>query len=434
MRPDKTRGVEGSLRKVQSDQLAAVAASFLRLRPRLLAPVGPIVLLVLYQARLPREQLAVLAANFLCMLGFFFWESSRTRRVPIDERSLSRSLVITVVGLALLSGFSGGAESPFVPILVAPVGIAFAAFGRGSSTRLVLAALALSTLYILASPTLFPWPRIPAPYVVVIRVLAIALTLTLLYFGVTRLAMAYRATAERLEAMRLEVIDTTARRTTELEALGSRLAHELKNPLASIKGLVQLTHKTVRSNPELKPTAKRLDVVLQEVSRLEQVLWEYSNFTRPVAELRRAPVNVGRFLRDFVALVDGQAQALGVSIRLSAPESTAMMDSDKMKQVLLNLAQNALSAMPHGGQLLVFAKRVPGAFEITVSDDGEGMSEEVLRRIKEPFFSGREGGTGLGVVIADRIVVAHSGRLVFESEVGRGTTATVLLPVSEETP
>lgn len=389
--------------------------------------MGPLLLIVLYQADLPFAQLGLLVANFLCMLGFFFWESARTRRVPINERSLSRSLVITVVGLALLSGFSGGVGSPFLPILIAPVGIAFAAFGGGPSTRRVLAVLLVAGCYIVACPALYPWPGIPSPHVLVIRVAAVAMTLTLLYFAVTRLAMAYRTTAQRLEDMRLEVIETSQRRTTELEALGSRLAHEIKNPLASIKGLVQLSAKTARSSSD-QQASKRLDVVLEEVSRLEQVLSEYSSFTRPAVPLRRGPVKLGAFLGDFVALIEGQAQALGIEVSHSALDVTLHIDSDKMKQVLLNLSQNAMLAMSPGGHLELRGERAADGFQIVVADDGRGMSEEVLRRIKEPFFSKREGGTGLGVVIADRIVAAHGGRLEFTSEVSRGTKATLWLP------
>jgi signal transduction histidine kinase len=169
-------------------------------------------------------------------------------------------------------------------------------------------------------------------------------------------------------------------------------------------------------------------VVLEEVSRLEQVLAEYSRFTRPVAPLVRARIDLATFLRDFVTLIEGQAHNLGVEVRLFTIETRVSIDPDKMKQVLLNLAQNAMLSMPDGGELGVLAEHASGGVKIEIVDEGEGMSETVLRRVKEPFFSGREGGTGLGVVIADRIVQAHSGRLEFESEPGRGTRVTLWLP------
>jgi signal transduction histidine kinase len=298
----------------------------------------------------------------------------------------------------------------------------------------VLFSLAVATFYIAWSTVIFPWPKIPFPHVAVIRIAAAVLTLTLLYFGVSRLAMAYRATAERLEQMRLEVMESSQRRTSELEALGSRLAHEIKNPLASIKGLVQLTQKATRTSPNPEATEERLAVVLQEVSRLEQVLAEYSSFTRPAAPLRRARVELGRFLRDFVTLIEGQAYALGVRVQLSALETVVIMDADRMKQALLNLAQNSMLAMPRGGELSIDVRRAERGVKITMADTGEGMSRAVLARVKEPFFSGREGGTGLGVVIAERIVEAHSGTLEFQSRPGKGTVATLWLPDTKDAP
>lgn len=430
---DATRA---SADKIQSDQLASVSTTFLRLRPKLLLPVGPALLLLLIAAGTPRTQLVAIAANFLLMLGFFFWEAHRMKTRSIDPRAFARSLMITLVGIASVCSLSGGPQSPFLPILFAPTGIAFAAFGTNRSTRHVLVVLVLSVIYIGASRSLFEWPAIRGPHVHVMLLLATLVATTLLYFGVTGLASAYRETAAQLERLRLDVVESTARKTTELEALGARMAHELKNPLASVKGLVQLMHDSATrqhatSGPALDDgrLRVRLGVVLSEVARVEAVLEESLTFTRPLLDLCKQSQRLDTYLLDFAELLGGQAQQAGVVIQVECPESHAHFDPHKLKQALLNLAQNSLYAMPDGGTLGLRGAVRTSDFVIEVSDDGRGMSGDDLARIKEPYFSRRAGGTGLGVAIANGIVEQHGGCLSFESAVGRGTTARLSLPL-----
>jgi len=429
--------------KIQSDQLASVSTTFLRLRPKLLAPMGPVLMLLLVQAGVPRAQLVAIAANFLLMLGFFIWEAYNLRGRTIDPQTFAGSLMLTLVGLASVCGLSGGPDSPFLPILFAPTGIAFAAFGSSRLTRNVVLVFVLGVAYIGASGVLFPWPSIPAPHVHVMRLVATGLATALLFFGVTGLASAYRETATGLERVRLDVVEGAARRTSELEAFGAHLAHELKNPLASIKGLVQLMHdgvakQSVKSEAsdeqgclsEQSRLQLRLGVVLSEVSRVEAVLESTLTFARPLFELRKKRQRLDAFLADFAELIGGQAQAAGVRVHVDSAEASLEFDPDKLKQALLNLAQNGLYAMPRGGTLRLTGCVRTHDFVVEVSDDGVGMSSEDLLRIKEPYFSRRNGGTGLGVAIANGIIEQHGGTLSFESSVGVGTTARLVLPLT----
>src|SRR5688572_29290964 len=153
-------GTRSSADKIQSDQLASVSTTFLRLRPKLLLPVGPVLGALLIGAGTPRPQLVAIMANFLLMLGFFFWEAQRLKTRAIDPPAFARSLMITLVGIASVCSLSGGPQSPFLPILFAPTGIAFAAFGTSRATRRVLVVLALSVIAIGASRLLFEWPAI----------------------------------------------------------------------------------------------------------------------------------------------------------------------------------------------------------------------------------------------------------------------------------
>ena len=118
-----------------------------------------------------------------------------------------------------------------------------------------------------------------------------------------------------------------------------------------------------------------------------------------------------------------------MSVHVDSAEATLEFDPDKLKQALLNLAQNGLYAMPRGGALRLTGRVRTDDFVVEVSDDGIGMSSDDLLRIKEPYFSRRSGGTGLGVAIANGIIEQHGGTLSFESAVGAGTTARLVLPL-----
>jgi len=270
----------------------------------------------------------------------------------------------------------------------------------------------------------------------VMRLFATGLAAALLFFGVTGLASAYRETAAGLERVRLDVVESAARRTAELEAFSAHLAHELKNPLASIKGLVQLMHDGIAkqrvgsdASDEAERLQLRLGVVLSEVSRVEDVLESSLTFVRPLLELRRKRQRVDAFLADFAELIGGQAQQVGVKVQVDCAEASLEFDPDKLKQALLNLAQNGLYAMQQGGTLRLTGRVSTHDFVVEVSDDGMGMSADDLLRIKEPYFSRRSGGTGLGVAIANGIVEQHGGTLSFESTAGVGTTARLVLPL-----
>src|SRR5690606_29761756 len=395
--------------KIQRDQLASVSATFLGLRPKLLLPAAPFLVLLLNDAGVSRLQLSALVLNFALMLGFFAWEAWRVRRQRTTPTGFARSLVVTVLGLASLCGLSGGPKSPFVPMLFAPVGIAFAAFGKSRPTRQVFVTLVFGVAYIVASLLLFPWPPIPVPHLHAMLVVSIVMSTTLLYFGVTGLAAAYRSTASQLESMRLDVIHGAAHRTAELESVGARVAHEIKNPLASIKGLVQLVHG---SPGDAERSSLRLGVVLDEVARVERVIQAYLTFSRPTADLHRAPVQVDHFVSDFAELLSRQALRSNVELTVSCPKFAADIDADKLKQALLNLAQNALHAMPQGGRLTLDVSHDAEAFELCVIDTGHGMSAQELKKVKEPYYTRRPGGTGLGLVIAEVIVRQHGGRLL----------------------
>lgn len=417
---------------IESKQLASVASSFLRVRPLILLPAAPVLAAAMLSANTPRVQMACIGGNVLVMLSFFFWEARRQRTKPVTIESFGRSLLWTVAGIASVCGFSGGLRSPFLPILFAPVGIAFAALGRGPSTTRVVVTMLLALCYVACAPLFLPWPQFPALESSVMSFVAVLLTTTLLFFGVTGLSAAYRKTAEQLEQTRHDVIGVAASRNKELQSLGGRVAHELKNPLASIKALVQLVHdralKQHEGQAQENRSAERLSVVLSEVERMDGILRDYAALTRPLSDLDPREHRLDSFLREFATLIEGQAQQRGVRVNVMAPKAQTHFDAMRLKQALLNLAQNALYAMPSGGTLQLEARETERSFEVVLGDTGPGMTKEDLAQLGVAFFSKREDGTGLGIAIATMIVEQHGGALSFESEVGVGTRATLTLP------
>jgi signal transduction histidine kinase len=195
--------------------------------------------------------------------------------------------------------------------------------------------------------------------------------------------------------------------------MGAKVAHEIKNPLASVRGLVDL----VADESEGR-TRARLEVVQTEVARIETILRDYLSFARPLEDLRVERVELARVARDVCAVVEAHGAALEVS-----GDAVVEADPRRIKEALLNLVTNALEADAHDIEIEI----QPGAMLI-VRDSGRGLSREALARLGTPGFTTREGGTGLGVVLAQGVITQHGGSLSYASRVGHGTTATISLP------
>lgn len=409
---------------MRSSQVRAVGAAFLRARPWLVAPVAAINLTCLLRAGAPVEQLRVLGPGIAALLGFFVYEAIRFRHRVVGEGQLRRSLVITAAALLLACVASGGPRSPMVPLLLAPVGVAFAAFGRGrGNTWLVLAVLAgLAGLIVMPAP----FPAIAAPQAAIMTVASAAGSLVLLWIGVTGLTTAYTRSGEALARTRDAMLEAMTDRMRGAESLGARVAHEIRNPLTAIKGLVQLL---ARGDHEERDR-RRLEVVLAEVERVEETLAAYLSFARPLAELQPAPVALATLLTELAALLEARAAAGGVRVVVQADAAAIVGDRRRLQEALLNLASNALEATAPGGTLTLTARPRGEAARLEVVDDGCGMTPEQLARLGTPFVTGRPGGTGLGVTLARAVVLQHGGRMTHTSAPGQGTRVTLDLPAT----
>jgi signal transduction histidine kinase len=253
--------------------------------------------------------------------------------------------------------------------------------------------------------------------------------------------------------------DITAERKMEellkhrqrIEAMGhisATIAHEIRNPLASIRGAVQEIGRVV-AIPEDKKVL--LEIVLSESDRLDQIISDFLRFAR-MRPPKLVPTDIGRVLADVKILLAARPEAKDARIMLSGDEGEPFpADPEQLRQLLLNLGLNALQAMV-GSPRRELALRVcvmprsrvlgfkadqalerPGVL-VEVADTGPGMGADVQRRVFEPFFTTKPAGTGLGLAIAERVVQGHEGLISFESKEGAGTTFRVWLPTNLTAP
>jgi two-component system sensor histidine kinase HydH len=221
------------------------------------------------------------------------------------------------------------------------------------------------------------------------------------------------------------------RRLASVGRLAAGVAHEIRNPLSSIKGFATYFKDKYRQEEKDQEIA---EIMIQEVNRLNRVVGQLLEFARPL-RLVRQPVAIKPFFEDAFQLVAQQSKEANVTLVRDLPDATcrATMDADKMRQVVLNLLLNALDAMPGGGTLRVRAAGVGGnGLLFTVADTGEGIDPDDRPLIFEPYFSTKRTGTGLGLAIVHNIVKAHNGEIRVESRPGEGTTVSITLPENME--
>jgi two-component system sensor histidine kinase HydH len=219
-----------------------------------------------------------------------------------------------------------------------------------------------------------------------------------------------------------------SQRLASVGSLAAGIAHEIRNPLSSIKGFATFFKERYRDNPEDQQTA---DIMVQEVERLNRVIGQLLEFARPM-EMKRQWTSIQEVIRHTLRMIEGQAKAKNVAIRTDLPQhiGNIFIDSDKITQVLLNLYLNGMEAMEEGGALTIAVLPHDSRMvRIDVSDTGKGIHEKDLARIFDPYFTTRSSGTGIGLAIVHKIIESHDGELRVTSEPGKGTTVSIFLPV-----
>jgi two-component system, NtrC family, sensor histidine kinase HydH len=223
------------------------------------------------------------------------------------------------------------------------------------------------------------------------------------------------------------------RRQERFVALGKMaagVAHEVRNPLSSIKGFATLLGGKF---PQGSKEAETAQLMIREVERLNRAITELLDFARPLP-LQTKTLEIGRLVRDSLELVRTDAQALGIDIIVNIPAGLPPLrvDPDRFNQVLLNLYLNAMQAMEKGGRLLVTAGIDPGggSLMVTIDDTGCGIPSGNLDRVFDPYFTTKPAGTGLGLAMVQKILEEHGGQIHITSSPDSGTKVTLSLPVT----
>ncbi len=209
--------------------------------------------------------------------------------------------------------------------------------------------------------------------------------------------------------------------------LAAGLAHEIRNPLTSIRGFVQI------SAAESEAVKKWESIILPEIDRINELLKQFLNLseTRPA---RFSLFSLDQLMKDVLSLLQPKAFLMGHELMAHAPSHPVELEADpeQIKQVLINLIQNGLESLSEKGKVEVRWKELRGRVSIRVQDNGSGIKPEHMSRIFEPFFTTKGEGTGMGLSICHRIIMEHGGQIHVTSQPGRGTTFCIHMPIRQK--
>jgi len=360
--------------------------------------------------------------------AFFAVEAVRARRLGIERLSIWLNLAVAALGAISIALGTGGLGSPvafLLPVLAITFGffleppVIFALTGFLVTATAGFAALGISGGTPAALPAL--------GQASLLSVLVNWGILTFLLVGGAGLGRVIRKTFDGMVRRALSAQEESLRayqeREAELSALAAEIAHELKNPLASVKGLAALLAPAV-ADPR---SAERLSVLRREVDRLQAILDEFLNFSRPLVPLALGSSDVGAIAREVAMLHEGMARDRGVAVEVHGG-GQARCDPRKVKQVLINLVQNALDASPPGHLVVIEVQDGAETARVAVLDRGPGLDPALGGRVFEPGVTTKASGSGLGLTVARAIARQHGGELRLAPREGGGLRAELTLP------
>ena len=352
------------------------------------------------------------------------------------ELNLARGILGQLIG-------TGGVESPFMPLTLAIAVLGSMMMSDRPRYYAVLAGLQLSAPWLFAavavSGAVETWN--PAFLGGGSRAghsdLHLWLTAAFLSFGALvsmGIGRGLRAVLESMLWRALESNEALRRvhgeRSLELVALSGEIAHELKNPMASVKGLAALLTQNVGEGKGLE----RLTVLRREVDRMQTILGEFLNFSRPLVPLALEHADLLGLCQEVAALHEGLARERGVELRVSGASAVVHCDPRKVKQTLVNLVQNALDATPSGKLVELGCQRSGPDVSVLVLDRGSGIDPAIAGQLFEPGTTTKPKGTGLGLTIARALARQHGGELTLEPREGGGAQAHLTLPAEPALP
>ncbi|GAB1159609.1 hypothetical protein YWY31_56340 [Paenibacillus illinoisensis] len=228
---------------------------------------------------------------------------------------------------------------------------------------------------------------------------------------------------------RMEELLRRSEKLTTVGQLAAGVAHEIRNPLTTLRGFLQLQQETNKLNH------RHLDLMLSELDRINLIVGEFLILAKPQA-VHFQERDIRFILGDVISLLDSQAHLHGVEFVLNASSDSAMVhcEENQLKQVFINLLKNGMEAMPNGGSIRIRLDHDEelNRVRIEIKDEGIGIPEEMMPKLGEPFFTNKESGTGLGLMVSQRIIQSHKGMMDIKSVMNKGTTVIIDLPATKQ--
>jgi signal transduction histidine kinase len=341
-------------------------------------------------------------------------------KIDYDPASF-RPIFAMLAGALIAAAATGGFASPLLPIVAVPFTMSWTMV-RPRWRDVGLGVLTVAALLVMLLPA--P-PPFTARHVAMLTAWSTILAMWVIARRVVQLFDVQRSQAGCLSRIREGALVDAESRRRGMESMTTKLAHELKNPLAAIKSLAQVQMKHATDDK----SQRRLEVMLSEVERIGSILREYLDLARPIVEACVAPVHLDELMSDVSTLVTGRAEAAGVVLAVEGGGGALAADARLLKEAIVNVVCNAIEATPRGGHVTVSYHLGDRGASIVIRDTGRGMTKEIATRVGTPFFTTRDGGTGLGVAIAKTAIAQHGGTLEYESTPGVGTIAKIAIPV-----
>jgi signal transduction histidine kinase len=349
-------------------------------------------------------------------------------KIPAEPSRASRIFWIAVKAVlsVILLAYTGTVVSLYWPVLLLPVVSAATAFGTAGTLAFTALASAAILAFLLHPHAEFsPELRFHVAYLVMFGNLV-----NILAQDLREQSERHRRTAEQLaEANRhIQEVEQAARRSDRLAALGqlsAGLAHELRNPLGTIKASAELLQRNVSSENEV--AREMAGFIGSEVDRTNSLVTRFLQFARPL-KLSRDKADLSQTLDRAIAQVEREAKGAAIYKNYEPEIAPFPFDAELMERVFYNLILNAVQASPPGGAVSVKTRAGADSVEIAVIDRGVGIDPAQRDSIFNPFFTTKPEGVGLGLAIVSKIVDEHGGKITVESEPGKGSVFYVVLP------
>ncbi|MBN1961232.1 MAG: GHKL domain-containing protein [Deltaproteobacteria bacterium] len=424
--------------EIQQQELARLFGRFIWARLLFVPPLFALLAWFVFTDPAPwRWIIACIVGGILTL--FFLHEVFRFNKKGLSRFALEFNLAAAVIAHMTIVSVTGGIESPLIYAII-PIAIVINIFIT-TPTVYFLVALQVIGLWLLAIIAIFELVPDFNPVILGggaraghtnIHIWTATLILSLMVTGGMFIGRNARRIFNHMIhnafAAHKELFCTHNERAKELIALSGEIAHELKNPLASVKGLSSLLADSIN---DIKG-AERLAVLRREVDRMQTILEEFLNFSRPLVPLSLSDVDLLSLCYELATLYEGICQEHGITIEVQGNTINAQCDRRKVKQIIINLLQNAIEASSKGDKITLATTINDGAC-IHVIDTGHGFGDahtQFGERLYDPGITTKAQGSGLGLTIARAVARQHGGILTLSTHQNGGCEAKLCLPIN----